>query len=99
MKRYQSKNNKRQVSMIQKQADEIRDLKNKINTLQIENERKDELIHLVDTLTTDLQNEIEEIYNLKERYRVLINDLNLMMQIFNTKIFKGRWKLIRLLMK
>ena len=85
--------------MIQKQADEIRDLKNKINTLQVESERKNELIHLVDTLTTDLQNEIEEIYNLKERYRVLINELNLMMKIFNTKIFKGRWKLIRLLMK
>lgn len=94
-----NKVNKRKVTIIQKQVDEIRDLKNKINSLQIENGQKDELIHSIDTLIIDLQNEINEISNLKEQYRALINELNLMMQIFNKKIFKGRWKLIRLFIK
>lgn len=101
MRRYRTNKsrNHRQSSIIQKQADEIRDLKNKISELQIDSKKKDELIHSIDALTTNLQNEIDEIRNLKEQYRSLINELKLMMQIFNKNIFKGRWKLIRLLMK
>lgn len=101
MKRYQNKNNRnrKHIYVIQRQADEIRSLKRKISDLEIDAKKKDELLLSVDVMATNLQHEVDEVRSLKEQYRSLINEVNLMMQIFNKNIFKGRWKLIRLLMK
>lgn len=86
-------------SIIKSQADEIRKLKDKIAELEEENKKKDDIITSVEPLSDMLQKEIDEVRGKKKEYDKLISDLKKMRNVFNQEVFKGRWNIIKFLMK
>ena len=88
-----------QEKMISRQSEEIKSLKNKIEELKSECEEKDELIHSVDSLREELSAINSELKEKKNAYDRLIKELRKMKEVINNTCFKGRWKLIRWLIK
>lgn len=85
--------------IIKKQSNEIESLKAKISELQISCEEKDELINSIEHLRNDLQATIEDLKKKGEEYDRLNADLMQMRKVLGQTVFKGRWKIIKWLMK
>lgn len=86
-------------SIIKYQSDEIRSLKRQINELNISNQKKDELINSVDGFQKELDNIVADLRAKKEEYNELINEVKTMRSVFNEEVFKGRWNIIKWLLK
>lgn len=97
------KRNKRKTdvrsNIIKRQADEIKALKEQINKLNISAKEKDELIHAVEPLQKELIDTIESVRKKGEEYDRLIEDVKAMRKIFDKEVFKGKWNIIKFLMK
>ena len=101
-KGFKSKNNKKydfKSKIIARQVDKINSLQKQISSLEIDNAKKDELIKSIDVLRNDLFNIINELKNKSEKCDELIAELIQMKKVINQTVFKGRWKLIRFLIK
>lgn len=85
--------------IINRQIDEIEHLKQEILKLEINCEEKNNLINSIDSLRNDLVSVIDEIKNKRQEYNKLIAELYEMKSLMNQTVFKGRWKLIRLLLQ
>ena len=85
--------------IISRQIDKINSLKKEISSLQIDNIKKTELLNSVDSLLNELFNTVNELKNKSNKYDELIGELMQMINVTNQTVFKGRWKLIRLLLK
>ena len=85
--------------IIQRKNDEIESLKNRISNLQIENEEKDELINSVEFLRNELLETIDELKSKRDEYDKLVSELREMKKVINEEVFKGRWSIIKLLVK
>ena len=85
--------------MISRQSDQIESLKLENEKLRLEIREKNELIDSVVPMREELAQHIEEIKGYKNEYKELVGELRKMMSIINNTVFKGRWKLIRFLMK
>lgn len=97
-----SKDKKRadyQNQVIQRKNDEIESLKIKISELQISCDEKDELVNSIDYLRKDFQSIIEDLKKKGEKYDELNADLMQMRKVLNQTVFKGRWRIIKWLMK
>lgn len=92
-------NNDIRSRIIKKQTDEIESLKQTILNLEIDCEKKDELINLVDRMRSEMLDVVNEIKVKSREYDALINDLKQMKKAMNEDYFKGRWNLVRLLLK
>lgn len=79
-KRYET-----QIKIVARQREEIASLKSKIEELERECEKKDELINSVEPL--------------RDEFQRLIDELKEMKTIANKKLYKGRWKIIRFLIR
>lgn len=88
-----------QEKMISRQSGEIKSLKDKIEELEFECKEKDELIHSVDSLREELSTINLELKEKKNEYDRLIKEVRKMKEVINNTCFKGRWKLIRWLIK
>lgn len=88
-----------QKRIVAKQIEENESLKLEIEELEKECEKKDALINSIEPLRNELKQEIDEIRNYKEQYKKLIDEVREMKSMMNQKIFKGRWKLIRFLIR
>lgn len=101
MKRYSRKKKKSDLinHIILKQVDEINELQKKISNLEINCAEKDEIVNSIDSLNSDLFNIVNELKQKSEEYDSLISDLKEMKKTINQTVFKGRWNLIRLLIK
>lgn len=86
-------------SIIKSQADEIRRLKDKVAKLEEENKQKDDTIASVEPMSDMLQKEIDEVRGKKKEYDRIISDLKEMRNVFNKEVFKGRWNIIKFLMR
>lgn len=86
-------------SIIKYQSDEIKSLKRQINELNISNQKKDELINSVDGFQKELDNIVADLRAKKEEYNELINEVKTMRSVFNEEVFKGRWNIIKWLLK
>lgn len=86
-------------NIIKRQVVEIKELKKLIDNLNITCEQKDEIIGSIDGLRQDLIDVITDINDKREQYDALINELIEMKKIINQEVFKGRWKIIRFLLK
>lgn len=86
-------------NIIKRQVIEIKELKKLIDNLNITCEQKDEIIGSIDGLRQDLIDVITDINDKREQYDALINELIEMKKIINQEVFKGRWKIIRFLLK
>lgn len=85
--------------IIKRQIDEIDSLKKKIADLEIDCKDKDEIIKSIDTLRIDFKETIDDIKRKGEAYDKLIDELTEMKKVMNEEVFKGRWNLVRLLIK
>ena len=97
-KRYE-KRLKFQEKMISNQSKTIESLKSQIVALKLESNAKDELIESVDSLRKEFIKDTEEVKRCKEQYKKLIQELKDMKKILNQEIYKGRWSLIKFLIK
>ena len=85
--------------IVNRQIDEIKHLKQEILKLEINCEEKNKLINSIDSLHNDLVSVIDELKNKRQEYNKLIEELYKMKSVMNQTVFKGRWKLIRLLLQ
>lgn len=84
---------------IRSQSDEIGRLKAQIDELNLSCAKKDELIASVDSLYKEINVALDEIQEERDRYRKLNEDLRNMRKIMNKEVFRGRWNLVRLLLR
>ena len=85
--------------IIDRQINEIEHLKQEISKLEIDCEEKNKLINSIDSLHSELVGVIDELKNKRQEYNKLITELYKMKSVMNQTVFKGRWKLIRLLLQ
>ena len=85
--------------IINRQAKEIDNLKNMISELNIQSSEKDKIINSIEGLRNDLNEAIDDLKAKSEEYDKLLDDLLEMRKAMNQMVFKGRWKIIKLLMK
>ena len=88
-----------QKDMISRQSQQIEDLKSEIEGLKQELKKKDEIINSVEHLRKELTENVAEIKNRKNEYKSLIEELRKMKEIFNQEVYRGRWRLVKFLIK
>ena len=88
-----------QSDVIARQLQQIGDLKIQIQQLELKCEEKDEIIGSVNNLREELIQNISEIKKYKEEYKNLIEELKKMKKILNQEVYKGKWRLIKFLIK
>ena len=85
--------------IIERQTNEIESLKKQIYDLEIDCDKKDRLINSIDSLRVEFDEAIQNIRSKGEAYDALIEELNEMKKIMNEEVFRGKWNIIRLLMR
>jgi uncharacterized coiled-coil DUF342 family protein len=88
-----------QQKMINRQSEQIDDLKIKIEKLEHQLKEKDEIINSVAPLRNELTQSVNEAKKYKEEYNKLIQDLKKMKGIVNEEVYRKRWWLIKLLLR
>lgn len=88
-----------QQKMISRQSNEIESLNAEIVKLRLQIEEKDIVINAIEPMKKELAENIAEVKKHKEEYKTLIQELKKMKEIVNQEVYRGRWKVIRLLMK
>lgn len=88
-----------QEKMIARQSEQIEDLKAKIAKLELDLEEKDRIINSVKPLKDELSESIAQIRKYKKEYKELIKEHREMNKIINQEVYKGRWKLVKFLIK
>lgn len=88
-----------QQKMIKRQSEQIQNLELQIETLKLECEEKDKIINSVESLRIELTKNVDEVNKYKKEYGELVGELKKMKEIMNQTVYKGRWKLIRFLIK
>jgi DNA anti-recombination protein RmuC len=88
-----------QQKMITRQSEQIEALKLQNEKLKLEIAEKEQAINSVGYLREELTQNIADIKQYKEKYKRLIQDLRDMKKILNQEVYKGRWWLVRFLIK
>ena len=85
--------------IIQRKNDEIESLKKTILDLKIEQDEKDNIIHSVDSIREEFKDIVNGLKDKEKEYDELIHDLRMMKNVMNQTVFKGRWKLVKFLIR
>lgn len=88
-----------QQKIISRQSEQIDMLKVEVEKLKQKLKEKDEIINAVEPLRKEMTESIEEHRRLKIEYKNLIEELRKMREIVNQEVYRGRWKIIKFLMK
>ena len=88
-----------QKKIVLRQLDEIEKLKSSISELEIDSEKRTELIDSITDIRTELYEVIDDLSEKREEYIRLIEDLRQMKMVMNQTVFKGKWRLIKLLLR
>lgn len=88
-----------QKNLITRQSGEIESLKKEIDNLTLKLAEKDKIINSVASLREELSRNVEEVKKHKNEYKSLIEELRKMKEIINKTVYKGRWRLIKFLIK
>lgn len=99
MKRNYQRDYEFQKKINTRQAEEIESLKTQVNTLTSLCEKKDEIINSVEPMRKELAENIKEIKEKKKEYNSLVNELKNMRKVMDEEFFKGRWKIVRWIIK
>ena len=94
---YQEYETKKKIVL--RQLDEIEKLKSSIFELEIDSEKRTELIDSITDIRTELYEVIDDLSERREEYTRLIEDLRQMKMVMNQTVFKGKWRLIKLLLR
>ena len=88
-----------QQKMIAHQSEQIENLKAEIERLKNKLIEKDEIIRTVEPMRKEMTENIKEQKRLKNEYEILIQELKKMKSILNKDMFRGKWKIVRWLIK
>ena len=88
-----------QKKIVLRQLDEIEKLESSISELEIDSEKRTELIDSITDIRTELYEVIDDLSERREEYTRLIQDLRQMKMVMNQTVFKGQWRLIKLLLR
>lgn len=88
-----------QKNIVLRQLDEIEKLKSSISELEIDSEKRTELIDSITDIRTELYEVIDDLSERREEYTRLIEDLKQMKMVMNQTVFKGKWRLVKLLLR
>ena len=88
-----------QQKIISRQSNEIESLNAEIMKLRLQIEEKDNVINSIEPMKKELAENIAEVKQYKNEYKSLIQELKKMKNIVNQEVYRGRWNIIRLLMK
>ena len=88
-----------QKKIVLRQLDEIEKLESSISELEIDSEKRTELIDSITDIRTELYEVIDDLSERREEYTRLIQDLRQMKMVMNQTVFKGKWRLIKLLLR
>ena len=88
-----------QEKIIKRQSEQIEELKLQNQKLELKCKEKDEIINSVSFLREELKQNVDEIKQHKNEYKFLVDELRKMKEIVNQEVYKGRWKLIKFLIK
>ena len=88
-----------QKKIVLRQLDEIEKLKSSISELEIDSEKRTELIDSITDIRTELYEIIDDLGEKREEYTRLVEDLRQMKMVMNQTVFKGKWRLIKLLLR
>ena len=99
MKRNYQRDYEFQKKLNERQSKEIESLKSQIDELTSLCKEKDEIIYSVNSLRSELTENVREIKEKKKEYDELNNELKLMKKVMNQEVFRGRWKLVKFLIK
>ncbi|MBQ8206416.1 MAG: hypothetical protein IJZ77_03055 [Bacilli bacterium] len=98
-KRRKNRKSDYKSKVIFRQIEEIDRLKKCISELQISCDEKDTIINSIEFIRQDFLNLVDELKKKKDEYEKHIEELIEMKNSFNQIVFKGKWSLIRLLIK
>lgn len=82
-----------------RQSEEIESLKTQIDALVAICDEKDKVIESVDFLKSEFTENVDELKKKKNEYDALIEEIKKMKNIINQTVYKGRWKLVKFLIK
>lgn len=99
MKRNYKRDYEFQKRINAKQAKKIESLELQVEKLKLQCEEKDKTIGSIDFLRNKLVEDVKEYKKLKNEYKELIQELRHMKSVMNQEFFKGRWKLVKFLIK
>lgn len=88
-----------QKKIVLRQLDEIEKLKSSISELEIDSEKRTELIDSITDIRTELYEVIDDLSERREEYTCLIEDLRQMKMVMNQTVFRSKWRLIKLLLR
>ena len=88
-----------QKKIVLRQLDEIEKLKSSISEVEIDSEKRTELIDSITDIRTELYEVIDDLSERREEYTRLIEDLKQMKMVMNQTVFKGKWRLVKLLLR
>lgn len=88
-----------QQKMISRQSEQIIDLKSDIEKLKQKLKEKDEIINMVTPLRNEMIENNKECRKLRNKYKNLINELKKMKKIMDVTVYKGRWRLVKWLIR
>lgn len=103
MKEMNEKNYKKRLDfqnqMISRQSQQIDVLKLKIERLEEKLKEKDKILSSIEPMRQEMKENLKEIKQKKKEYHTLINELKQMKEILNQEVYRGRWKIVRWLIK
>ena len=88
-----------QQKMISRQTAEIESLNAEIVKLRLQIEERDNVISSIEPMRKELADNIAEVKQYKNEYKSLIEELKKMKEIVNQEVYRGRWKIVKFLMK
>lgn len=88
-----------QKNLITRQLKQIETLKQQVENLTLELEEKDALIKSVEGLREELAQNVADVKKHGEEYKKLVDELKRMKSIMNQTLYKGRWRLVRFLIR
>ena len=84
------------VSRLSKQ---IESLNSENKKLRLELEEKEQIINSTSSLRDELAQNVGQIKKHKEEYERLVKELRKMKEIVNQEVYKGKWRLVKFLIK
>jgi len=88
-----------QEKMISRQSEQIENLNAQIARLKLVIEEKDNIINSISSLRDELIQKNRDIDKYRKEFKELIEELRKMKEILNQETYKGRWRLIKFLIK
>lgn len=88
-----------QKKLILRQSEQIDALKLQIEVLNKELKEKNEIINSTYSLRNELKKSIDDARKYKEEYVKLIKEIRKMKEIINQEVYKGKWSLVKFLIK